>query len=96
MVLRCEELVKSVCGKLSVQFLVYLVLEESKPQAAVKLPEAAKKPEATDKTKKVETSPPPEETRPGIHKVVLQGFIQHLECFLGAVDNFSCIFLCLK
>lgn len=93
MVLRSEVLEKSVCGELSVQFLVYFVLEESKPQAAVRLPEAAKKPEATDKTKKVETrSPSQEETRPGIQTVVLQGFKQHLECFHDAVDNFSCIF----
>lgn len=64
----------SVCGELSFEFPVYLVLEESKP--AVKVQDAAKRPEVTDKTKKLEKRiTPQEETKPGIQTAILKEFI---------------------
>jgi len=46
------------------------VLKESKPKAAVKAPEAAKRPEVTDKAKLEKRIPPQEETKPGIQTVM--------------------------
>ena len=66
--LKLSEVESRVCAELSVEFpFVYLVLEESKPQAAVKVQEAMKRPEVTDKTDKLEKRvTPQEETKPGI------------------------------
>lgn len=67
---------RSVFGELSVQFLVYFVLQESKLQAAVKVQEAAKKPEATDKPKTLEKRiTPQEETKPGTQQIILEELI---------------------
>lgn len=59
-------------------FLVF-VLEESKPPVPVKVPEAPKKPEVTDQTKKVEKRvTPQEEVKPGILSVILKEMMQTL------------------
>lgn len=54
-------------------FLYTFVLEESKPQPAVKVQEAAIKPEVTDKKLEKKISPP-EETKTGIEMIILLCF----------------------
>lgn len=69
-------------AELSVKFPVYLVLEESKLPAAVKVQEAAKRPEVTDKTKKLEKKvTPKEEPKPGIQTKFLKELIPALSVF---------------
>lgn len=54
-------------------FLYTFVLKESKPQPAVKVQEAAIKPEVTDKKLEKKISPP-EETKTGIQIIILLCF----------------------
>lgn len=62
-----------VCGELLLNFLYTFVLKESKPQPAVKVQEAAIKPEVTDKKLEKKISPP-EETKTGIQIIILLCF----------------------
>lgn len=77
----CVELSDPECyrdfGGFSVEFLMYFVLEEIKPQRAPpKVQEDAKKPEVTDKPKKLEKRiTPQEEVKQGIQRLVLKEFI---------------------
>lgn len=76
---RYESLRLRVSAELSVEFPVCLVLEVSKPQAAVKVQEAVKKPKVTDKTEKLEKKvTPKEETKPGIQTRFLKELIPTL------------------
>lgn len=75
---------------------IYFVLEESKPQAAVKVQEAAKKPEVIDKTKKLEKKiTPQEEEKPGIHlkKIILTPCVfRKTVCFSDTLQYFNSLF----